>query len=90
MRSTRAAAAIHRLNQRVPDKHYVMIITGGGQLILGEQAGDGSEKPVSEPMALEDFVTYVNGLGPQAVRRVTKNDAAFEKQLVRKPKPEED
>ena len=46
MRSTRAAAAVHRLNQRVQDKHYVMISTGSGLFILGEQAEDGSETPV--------------------------------------------
>lgn len=90
MRSTRAAAAIRRLNERVSDKHYVMITTGSGLFILGEQAEDGSETAASEPMALEEFVTHVDAQGPQKVRRMTKNDVAFEKQLVKKPRPEED
>ncbi|MDB5804874.1 MAG: hypothetical protein JWN73_2196 [Betaproteobacteria bacterium] len=93
MRSTRAAAAVHRLNRRLEaagGKHYVMIATGAGLFILGEQGEDGSETPVSEKMALDDFVTYVNAMGPQEVRRMTKNDVAFEKQLVKKPKPEEE
>jgi len=87
MRSTRAAAAVHRLNARVADKHYVMSSTGSGLFFLGEQKEDGSDSPVCEPMALDDFVTYVNALGPQLVRRMTKNDVAFEKQLVKKDKP---
>ena len=49
----------------------------------------GSEIIISAPLALDEFVTHVNGLGPQVVRRLTKNDAAFEKQLVKKPKAEE-
>ena len=87
MRSTRAAASVHRLNGRVTDKHYVMISTGSGLFILGEQQEDGSEVTVCDAMALDDFVTYVNSLGPQAVRRMTKSDIAFEKQLVKKDKP---
>jgi hypothetical protein len=38
-------------------------------------------------MELDDFVKFVNGLGPQEVKRMTKNDVAFEKQLVRKKQP---
>ena len=40
--------------------------------------------PEGAPMPLDEFDIFVNSLGPQQVRRVTKNDAAFEKQLVRK------
>jgi hypothetical protein len=31
-------------------------------------------------------VRFVNALGPQEIKRVTKNDAAFALQLIRKPK----
>jgi hypothetical protein len=67
-----------------------MITTGSGLFILGDQAEDGSETAVSQPMALDEFVTHVDAQGPQKVRRLTKNDAAFEKQLVKKPRPEEE
>ena len=87
MRSTRAAAAVHRLNARVEGKHYVMVSTGRDMFFLAEQMEDGSEVPESQPMALDDFVTHVDLLGPQKVRRMTKNDVAFEKQLVKKNKP---
>ena len=86
MRSTRASSAIVRLNARCPHQHYVMTSTGSGLFYLSLQ-NDGDEKQMCEPMPLDDFVRHVNGMGPQEMRRVTKNDAAFEKQLVRKPLP---
>jgi hypothetical protein len=89
MRSTRAAAAVHRLNARIEGKHYVMVATGNETFFLAEQMEDGSEVPECEPMALDDFVAHVDSLGPQKVRRLTKNDVAFEKQLVKKGKAEE-
>jgi hypothetical protein len=83
MRSTRATAALSRLSARCPDRHYTLSSTGNGLFFLSLQSGE-SEQKVCEPMPLDEFVTFVNSLGPQQTRRVTKNDAAFEKQLVRK------
>jgi hypothetical protein len=86
MRSTRAAAAVERLNTRTEGRHYIMARTNAELFILREQTDDG-DKPVSAALALDDFVKYVNAMGPQVVRRVTKNDAAFAKQLLKKPSP---
>jgi hypothetical protein len=83
MRSTRAAAAIHRLNRRCPQTLYTMASSGNGLFQVIEQR-DSGDTPVSEPLPLDDFVKFVNAMGPQEVRRITKNDAAFEKQLVKK------
>lgn len=83
MRSTRATAAVARLNQRSAGRHYVMVITSSSLFVLRERV-DGAEKDVSEPLALDEFVRFVNGQGPQVVPRVTKNDAAFSRQLVKK------
>ncbi|MFH1659879.1 MAG: hypothetical protein FD131_675 [Rhodocyclaceae bacterium] len=83
MRSTRATAAVARLNQRSAGRHYVMVITSSSLFVLRERV-DGAEKDVSEPLALDEFVRFVNGQGPQVVPRVTKNDAAFARQLVKK------
>ena len=83
MRSTRATAALSRLNARCPGQHYTLSSTGNGLFFLSFQSGE-SEQQACEPMPLDEFVIFVNSLGPQQVRRVTKNDAAFEKQLVRK------
>ena len=86
MRSTRASAAVARLNTRCPEAHYTLALTGNGLFKLRERR-EGVEKEVSEVLALDDFVSFVNALGPQVERRVTKNDAAFALQLIKKPKP---
>ena len=84
MRSTRASAAVARLNRRSEGRNYLMAMTGSGMFVLREQV-DGHDKDVSEALPLDDFVRFVNAQGPQKVKRITKNDAAFAKQLVRKP-----
>ncbi len=84
MRSTRASAAIARLNRRSEGRNYLMAMTGSGLFVLREQV-DGQDKDISAALPLDDFVRFVNAQGPQEVKRVTKNDAAFAKQLIRKP-----
>lgn len=86
MRSTRASAAVARLNERCPTQYYTLAITGDGLFKLRERVA-GSEKEVSAALALDDFVRFVKAMGPQEVRRVTKNDAAFALQLIKRPKP---
>ena len=83
MRSTRATAAVERLKARsgTPDYSLVRSASGLFQLVLTSDAG--IEK-IGGPLPLDDFVEYVNAYGPQTPRRVTKNDAAFEQQLVKK------
>ena len=83
MRSTRATAAVARLNQRSEGRSYVMVMTGDSLFVLRERT-DWGDKDVAEALPLDDFVRLVNATGPQVVPRVTKNDAAFPKQLVRK------
>ncbi len=85
MRSTRATAAVARLNGRSDVPRYRMIATSSGLFKLSEQI-DGGENVLGTPLELDDFVRFVDSLGPQKVRRITKNDAAFAKQLVRKAK----
>ncbi|MBL8415212.1 MAG: hypothetical protein JNM42_12315 [Propionivibrio sp.] len=86
MRSTRATAAVARLNQRSEGPRYTVVITSSGLFKLQAQAGD-EAKQTSEALSLDDFVRFVDATGPQKIRRITKNDAAFAKQLVRKEKP---
>jgi hypothetical protein len=83
MRSTRATAAIARLNARDPGHDYVLTSTRDGMFILSEWVGE-ETKPVTAPCDLDSFVTLVNGMGPQTPKRMTKNDIAFQKQLVKK------
>ncbi|MDY7578137.1 hypothetical protein RGU70_07370 [Herbaspirillum sp. RTI4] len=81
MRSTRATAAVERLNTRSGVRQYTMLKTADDRFLLARrEAGQPSEK-LCEALELDAFVVFVNGCGPQAVRRVTKNDVAFEKQL---------
>lgn len=82
-RSTRATAAVARLNERCTGRHFLMVMTGDGQFVLRERTADGIQESVAA-LPLDDFVKAVNALGPQVVPRVTKNDAAFAKQLVKK------
>jgi hypothetical protein len=84
MRSTRASAAIARLNRRSEGRNYLMAMTGSGLFVLRERS-DGQDKDLSEALPLDDFVRFVDAHGPQEVPRITRNDAAFAKQLVRKP-----
>lgn len=81
MRSTRATSAIERLKERTGNAQYVMARTGSELFFLTEGAG---KPPLCPPLELDDFVKFVNGLGPQKARRVSKLDVAFEKQLTKK------
>jgi len=83
MRSTRATAAVARLNERSEGRRYLMVMTGDGKFVLRERLA-GGDKDVAEPLPLDDFVRLLNATGPQKVPRITKNDAAFAKQLVKK------
>lgn len=84
VRSTRATAAVERLKARSGNPDYAMVRTAAGLfcLTLGTSADPASR--LSELLPLDDFVIFVNAFGPQIPRRMTKADAAFEKQLVPK------
>ena len=86
MRSTRATAAVARLNARSEGRHYTMALTGSGLLILRERvAGAGSaDRALSAALALDEFVQLVDSMGPRKEVRLTRSEAAFMKQLVRK------
>jgi hypothetical protein len=81
VRSTRASAAVDRLKRRSGITSYSMARTGDGLFFLSEKPG---APPLCAPLELDEFVAFVNGLGPQEVKRVSKHDIEFEKQLVRK------
>jgi len=83
MRSTRATAALARLNGRSEGRHYTMALTGNGLLILRERV-DGADRLLSAALALDEFVQLVDSMGPKKEVRITKSEAAFMKQLVRK------
>lgn len=80
-RSTKATGAVDRLKKRTGNAKYTMSRTGSGHFFLSEGPG---LPPLCPPLELDDFVAFVNGLSPQAPKRVSKLDAAFEKQLIKK------
>ena len=83
MRSTRATGAVARLNSRSEGHHYMMVLSGTGLFILRERI-DGADKPLSDALALDDFVRLVDSIGPKKILRITKSEAAFMKQLTKK------
>jgi hypothetical protein len=83
MRSTRATAAVARLNGRSEGRHYTMALTGNGLFILRERLA-GEDRGLSAALALDEFVQLVDSMGPQKEVRITKSEAAFLKQLVKK------
>jgi hypothetical protein len=84
MRSTKASAAIDRLKRRSNNPLYSMSMSSTGLFCLQLGDGLGNSTRLCEPMAMDDFVAWVNGYGPQTVRRVSKLDLAFSKQLQKK------
>jgi hypothetical protein len=83
MRSTRATAALARLNSRIVGHRYIMALTGAGQFILRERI-DGDDRQLSDALSLDDFVRLVDSMGPKKTPRVTNYEAAFMKQLIKK------
>lgn len=84
MRSTRASAAVSRLNTRDPDHRYSMGMTASGFFYLLRASGSGPVEKISADLSLEEFVDHVNRTGPQKKVRISKLDVAFEKQLAAK------
>ena len=83
MRSTRATGAVARLNSRSEGHHYMIVLTGTGLFILRERI-DGADKPLSDALALDDFVRLVDSMDPKKTPRITTYEAAFMKQLAKK------
>ncbi|RJG02708.1 hypothetical protein [Noviherbaspirillum sedimenti] len=81
MRSTKASAAVTRLNTRDPEHRYSMGMTASGFFYLLRVGADGAAERISEELTQEEFVVWVNRIGPQKQVKVSRNDAAFELQL---------
>lgn len=81
MRSTKASAAIARLNARDSSYRYSLGIGASGLFhLLRVTPGTAPEK-ISDDLPLDEFVQLVDKTGPQKKVKVSKHDAAFEKQL---------
>lgn len=60
-----------------------MVLMNGGLLSLRERIGS-VDQDVFDAVPLDDFVRRVDSMGPQVPVRVTKTEASFMKQLVKK------
>ena len=81
MRSTRASAAIERLNKRDATATYSMAFNRQGLFTLLKVVLNQDNERLCEPMDMEAFVIFVNGFGPQTPKRVSKLELAFSQQL---------
>ncbi|MBP0596610.1 hypothetical protein J8I26_00695 [Herbaspirillum sp. LeCh32-8] len=90
MRSTRAASAIERLNNRAETKQYSMLRTSDERFILTQRVAGSPMERLCEALELDEFVAFVNAYGPQKAKRVSKLDVQFEKNMRNKKAPQED
>lgn len=81
MRSTKASAAVSRLNARDTACRYSLGMTAGGFFYLLRATGSAAPQKISGDLTLDEFVAFTNQTGPQKPVKIGKLDAAFEKQL---------
>ena len=81
MRSTKASAAITRLNARDSNYRYSLGISGSGLFHLLRATPGATPEKISDDLPLDEFVQLANQTGPQKKVKISKHDAAFEKQL---------
>lgn len=86
MRSTKASAAVARLNTRDSAHRYSLGVTASGFFYLLRAMPGGTPERISEDLMLDEFVEFANKTGPQKKVKVSKHDAAFEKQLLDRKK----
>ena len=84
MHSTTARAAAERLKKPSDKPDYSMVRTADGLFHLVLLDDSGIPEKLCEPMEQDAFVEFVNSLGPQKVKKVSKLDQAFEEQLGRR------
>jgi hypothetical protein len=86
MRSTRASAAVARLNTRDGNYRYSLGINAAGLFYLLRAAPGAAAEKISSDLALDEFVEFVDRTGPQKKVKISKHDSAFERQLARRGK----
>lgn len=84
MRSTRASGAIERLKRRSGNTSYSMSCRADGRFALFVVGADGQIAAVGEPLPLDEFVAFVNGIEAAQPKPVSKLDTAFREQLKKK------
>ncbi|WP_261531488.1 hypothetical protein [Burkholderia multivorans] len=80
MRTTQATHAVERLKARSGNPQYAAVAMPGGLFYLVDRSGGTAEKRC-DPLPLDEFVKFVDELGPKKPRKVSKLDLAFEAQI---------
>jgi crotonobetainyl-CoA:carnitine CoA-transferase CaiB-like acyl-CoA transferase len=80
-RTTKAAYAVIRLKERSNSAPYSMVSTADGRFYLVLHGADGALDKLCEPMEIDDFVRFVNGINKAAPKKASKLDVAFEAKL---------
>ncbi|MBP0591408.1 hypothetical protein J8I87_17095 [Paraburkholderia sp. LEh10] len=82
MRTTRAIHAVERLKTRSGNPRFAAISLSGGLFYLVDKSS-GTDRKISDPLPLDEFVKFVDAYGPKKPRKVSKLDLAFEEQIKR-------
>lgn len=88
-RSTKASNAVLRLKERSNQAPYSMVSTSDGRFYLVLSGPGDSLEKLNEALEIDAFVSFVNGIGKQTVRKASKLDIAFEAKLARSSKKPE-
>lgn len=88
MRSTKASAAVARLNARDSNYRYSLGMTASGFFYLLRASAGAAPEKISGELTLDEFVQFANQTGPQKKVKVSKLDVAFEKQLGNRSREE--
>lgn len=84
MRSTRASAAVERLKIRSGNPLYALVRRSDGLIVLHLARPGAPTVAVGGPLALDDFVVFVDAQELPRPKPVSKLDATFRQQLKRK------
>ncbi len=82
-RSTKASAAVERLNKRSGNL-YSLSCRPDGLFALVLTTETGHLEPLGSPQPMDQFLLFVNGIDPPTPKRISKLDVAFRTQLENK------
>lgn len=80
-RSTKASYAVLRLKERSNQAPYSMVSMPDGRFFLTLARPDASVETVCEPLEIDAFVSFVNGINKLAPKKVSKLEQAFDAKL---------
>lgn len=80
-RSTKAGYAVLRLKERTNQAPYSMVSMPDGRFYLVLSNG-GVQETLCEPLEIDAFVAFVNGINKLPAKKVSKLEQAFDAKLA--------